>query len=43
MSSDARFSANTGFNYKDMYYEIIKFTKVLSDAQVRQLLMAWDR
>ena len=43
MSGDSRFSASTGFGYKDMYYEIIKFTKVLSDAQVQQLLTVWDR
>jgi len=26
-----------------MYYEIIKFVKVLSETEVQQLLMAWDR
>jgi len=43
LSGDKRFSANTDFSYKDFYYEIIKFTKMLSDVEVRQLLMAWDR
>ena len=43
MSGDKRFSGNASFSYRDMYYVIIKFTKVLSEAQVQQLLMVWDR
>jgi hypothetical protein len=31
-TGDKRFSANAGFNYKDMYYEI-KFMKVLSEVR----------
>lgn len=43
MSSDPRFSANATFKYKDMYYAIINFVKRWPEAQVRQLLVKWDR
>ncbi|KAF9784625.1 hypothetical protein BJ322DRAFT_1109335 [Thelephora terrestris] len=43
LSSDKRFSATTSFSYKDMYYNIINFTKAFSEAQVQQLLISWDR
>jgi len=43
LSGDKKFSANTSFKYKDMYYAIIKFVKEWSDAEVQQLLATWDR
>lgn len=43
MSGDKNFSANAGFRYKDMYYEIIKIAKTMPAFRVRQLLGAWDK
>jgi len=43
LSGDKRFGAATSFSYKNFYYEIIKFTKLLSASELQRLLLAWDR
>jgi len=43
LSSEKRFSQNSGFKYKDMYYAIIKFVKRWPETKVQQLLAKWDR
>jgi len=43
LSGEGKFSGNTGFKYKDMYYAIIKFVKAWNEAEVQQLLAMWDR